>query len=66
MIEYFHSKGVKANEIKADFDSTFDESAASKSMIKRWITEFKMGRTSTEDEPRSGRPSRGNYPGNGG
>ena len=31
-------------------------SAPSRTTVYRWFSEFKMGRTSTEDAPRSGRP----------
>lgn len=56
VIKYFHLKGFTPKEIKEEMDGTLKEAAPSYSMIKRWVSEFKMGRTSTHDEPRSGRP----------
>ncbi|XP_018352128.1 PREDICTED: histone-lysine N-methyltransferase SETMAR-like [Trachymyrmex septentrionalis] len=34
----------------------YPTSAPSRTIVYRWFSEFKMGRTSTEDPPRSGRP----------
>ncbi|EGI57375.1 FLJ37770-like protein [Acromyrmex echinatior] len=34
----------------------YPTSALSRTTVYRWFSEFKMGRTSTEDAPRSGRP----------
>lgn len=57
IIKYFYLKGLKAKEIKRELDSTLGESSPSHTTVKRWVAEFKMGRTCTADEPRSGRPA---------
>ena len=55
VIKYFFLKGLKASEIKKELDTTLANSSPSYTTIKRWVAEFKMGRISTNDEPRSGR-----------
>ncbi|KYN38942.1 Histone-lysine N-methyltransferase SETMAR [Trachymyrmex septentrionalis] len=58
VIQYFHLKGLSPTNIKAELDSTLlKESAPSFTTVKYWVAEFKRGRTSCEDEHRSGRPS---------
>ena len=56
MIKYFVLKGLSPTEIKNEINSTLGESAPSFSTIKKWAAEFKRGRTSIEDDDRSGRP----------
>ncbi|XP_018346987.1 PREDICTED: histone-lysine N-methyltransferase SETMAR-like, partial [Trachymyrmex septentrionalis] len=57
VIQYFHLKGLSPTNIKAELDSTLEESAPSFTTVKYWVAEFKRGHTSCEDEHRSGRPS---------
>ncbi|KYN39707.1 hypothetical protein ALC56_05910 [Trachymyrmex septentrionalis] len=57
VIQYFHLKGLSLTNIKAELDSTLEESTPSVTIVKYWVAEFKQGRTSCEDEYRSGRPS---------
>ena len=57
MIQYFHLKGLSPTTIKAELDSTLEESAPSFTTIKYWVADFKRGRTSCHDEHRSGRPN---------
>jgi transposase len=56
VIKHFFIKGFSASEVKVELDSVHGNSAPHFSTISRWINEFKMGRKSTQDEPRSGRP----------
>ena len=52
---YFHLKGLSPTNIKAELDSTLEDSAPSFTTINYWMSEFKRGRTSCKDEYRSGR-----------
>ncbi|CAH2090560.1 unnamed protein product [Euphydryas editha] len=56
VIKYFYLKGLTPFQIKEELDSTLKDSSPSYSTVKQWVSEFKKGRTSTFDEPRSGRP----------
>ena len=42
--------------MKAELDEIHGTSASSFKIVNNWLNEFKRGRTSTRDEPRSGRP----------
>ena len=57
VIKYFHLKGLSATQIKSELDLTMVKSSPSNTTIKQWVSEFRMGRTSTSDETRSGRPN---------
>lgn len=56
VIKYFYIKGLTPSEIKKEMDDTLKDSSPSYTTVKRWVSEFKKGRTSTKDEPRPGRP----------
>ena len=57
VIQYFHLKGFSPTNIKEELDSTLGDSAPSFTTVKYWVSEFKRGRKSCEDEHRSGRPN---------
>lgn len=57
LIKHYFLRQKTAKETKEKLDKYYGESAPSKSMVCKWFAEFKNGRTSTIDEPRSGRPN---------
>ncbi|XP_071084006.1 protein GVQW3-like [Haliotis cracherodii] len=56
VIKYLYKKGLTPNAIYEDMLSTLGEDAPSYATVKRWVAEFKRGRSSTYDEPRPGPP----------
>ncbi|KAG5346213.1 SETMR methyltransferase, partial [Acromyrmex charruanus] len=56
VIKYLHMKGLTPKEIKAELDDIHSTSAPAFATVYNWMNEFKRGRTSTCDAPRSGRP----------
>uniref|UniRef100_A0A8D8YJ64 Mos1 transposase HTH domain-containing protein n=1 Tax=Cacopsylla melanoneura TaxID=428564 RepID=A0A8D8YJ64_9HEMI len=56
VIMFFCLEGKSTTEIKTRLDSTLGDSAPSKSMVCKWVSDFKRGRSSCSDEPRSERP----------
>lgn len=56
VIKFFVLEGLSATEIHAKMVKVLKDSAPSFPTVHRWVLEFKRGRTSVEDEPRSGRP----------
>lgn len=62
VIKYFNLKGLTPTEIKSELDLTLLESAPSIPMVKKWISKFKRGRRSINDELRSGRPKMATAP----
>ncbi|CEF59878.1 Transposase, type 1 family-containing protein [Strongyloides ratti] len=56
VIKYLVKKGLTATEIFEDIKKVLEEDSLSYATIKRWVSEFKHGKTSLEDDPRSGRP----------
>ena len=49
-------KGKTGKEIHGELADIYVSSAPSYAQVKFWVGEFKRGRTSLEDEARSGRP----------
>ena len=56
VIRYLYLKGKTGKEIHDELADVYGSSAPSYVQVKFWIGEFKRGRTSLEDEARSGRP----------
>ena len=57
VIQYLYLKGKTGQEIHCELTNVYGSSAPSYAQVKFWFGEFKRGRTSLEDENRSGRPS---------
>ena len=57
VIRYLQKKGLTTKKIRTDMVSTLGNDALALSTVKKWAAEFKRGRESLEDDPRSGRPS---------
>ena len=57
VIRYLYLKGKTGQEIHCELTNVYGSSASSYAQVKFWVGEFKRGRTSLEDENRSGRPS---------
>ena len=56
VIRYLYLKGKTGKEIHGELADIYGSSAPSSTQVKFWVGEFKRGRTSLEDEARSGRP----------
>ena len=55
VIRYLYLKGKTGKEIHGELADVYGSSAPSYAQVKFWVGEFKYGRTSLEDEARSGR-----------
>ena len=55
VIQYLYLKGKTGKEIYSELADVYGSSAPSYAQVKFWVGEFKRGRTSLEDEARSGR-----------
>ncbi|UYV75970.1 hypothetical protein LAZ67_13001971 [Cordylochernes scorpioides] len=56
VIKYLCKKGMSQKEIYEDMVDTLRKDAPSYSTVKKWVAAFKLGRISTEEEYRPGRP----------
>ena len=56
VIRYLYLKGKTDKEIHGELADVYGSSAPSDAQVKFWVGEFKRGRTSLEDEARSGHP----------
>ena len=56
VIRNLYLKGKTGKEIQEELANIYGSSAPSYAQVKFWVGDFKCGRTSLEDEARSGRP----------
>ncbi|KAG5323773.1 SETMR methyltransferase, partial [Pseudoatta argentina] len=56
VIKHLHMKCLTPKEIKAELDNVHSTSAPAFATVYNWVNEFKRGRTSTCNAPRSERP----------
>ncbi|UYV85088.1 hypothetical protein LAZ67_X004533 [Cordylochernes scorpioides] len=56
VIKFLCKKGMSPKEIYEDMVDTLREDVSSYSTVNKWIVAFKLGRISTEEEHRPGRP----------
>ncbi|KYQ60538.1 hypothetical protein ALC60_00406 [Trachymyrmex zeteki] len=47
IIKFLHLKGNTSTQIKAELDAVYGDSVPSFATVKRWVAEFKRGRTSS-------------------
>ncbi|GBN64806.1 hypothetical protein AVEN_103679-1 [Araneus ventricosus] len=57
VIKHFYLKGLIPKEFKGELDEVHGTSDPAFATVYNWVNEFKRGRTSTNDEDRSGRPA---------
>ena len=57
IIKYLQKKELAPKNIHTDMTATLGDDAPALSTVKKWAAEFKRGRESLEDDPRSGRPA---------
>ena len=57
VIRYLQKKGLMTKKIHTDMVSTLGDDTSALSTVKKWAAEFKRGRESLEDDPRSRHPS---------
>ena len=56
IIRYLYLKGKTCKEIHGELADVYGSFAPSYAQVEFWVGRFKRGRTSLEDEARSGRP----------
>ena len=56
VIKFLCKKGLSATETFKEMKEVLNDNAPSQSMVAKWHAEFKRGRQSITDDPRSGRP----------
>lgn len=56
VIKYLMKKGWKAKGNHKNIHDTLGDTSLSFTTVHKWVTEFKHGRESQKDDPRSGSP----------
>ncbi|GFO05777.1 histone-lysine N-methyltransferase SETMAR [Plakobranchus ocellatus] len=59
-VRFLFAKGTKCSVIYREIVENYGEHAMSMTQVYQWCSWFKDGRTSLQDEPRSGRPNTAN------
>jgi hypothetical protein len=57
VVKFLWKLGKPKHEILHDLVQVYGEHALKQRTVEKWIQLFRQGRESTEDDPRSGRPS---------
>lgn len=57
VIRFLAAKKKSAKEIHEELCQVYGEECMSSGMVRRWVRDFKNGRTDVHDEARAGRPS---------
>ncbi|UYV66526.1 hypothetical protein LAZ67_4001961 [Cordylochernes scorpioides] len=57
VIRFLAAKKNSAKDIHTELCQVYGEGCMNSGMVRRWVREFKNGRTDVHDEPRAGRPS---------
>ncbi len=57
VIEFLMKEGIAAREISDRLKNVYGESALSYPSVRRWLADYKGGRSDIIDKTRSGRPS---------
>ncbi|UYV75172.1 hypothetical protein LAZ67_12002744 [Cordylochernes scorpioides] len=57
VIRFLAAKKNSAKDIHTELCQVYGEGCMSSGMVRRWVREFKNGRTDVHDEPHAGRPS---------
>ncbi|XP_067943368.1 protein GVQW3-like [Watersipora subatra] len=64
IIRFLSSEGVRPRDIYRRMKAQYGDSCLNQNRVFKWASSFKKGRTSIEDEPRSGRPKEAATPSN--
>jgi transposase len=62
VIKFFVKEGLTPNKIYSKFIKVYGDFSPSFSIIKKWASECKRGRTNLETDPREGRPKSATKP----
>lgn len=56
VILFFVRRGMKGSNILRELQTTYGDQAPSQAMINKWVSRFKTGNFTVQDDPREGRP----------